>query len=476
MWQAEPPVQVIQSQPTIYLAAKSNVQQIHKKERVLGVCQPVEINMGDGHPVALFSITDAAHYMYVYEKKENFFGDGTKAKVTLVSPPKSGKIEYVDDVPVTYLPNQNFEGYDSFVLQVEQDGIKVKIKYFILVDYAANLKYITCPETPKGAAGWWKISLNPAPDYTQDIHPLLTYTGLANSPVTVETADLSGSAIGSTTAQTITLDTDAAGHSWFVDSTPQDNSEYLPTSNPNQWIAREGTEAANKMDLLSVLLHEYGHALGIAHSADSNDYMAATLAPGVRRLPSSEELSLMAQLAGQARLALDGSAPADTPNPALPLSALGFALIGRLRRTDYGAWTLDAQSAQLLPQKQIAINATLSPLPNPLPLAGEGASVAASGGMDRSAWQTSGNVTFDGQGKAILGETATAQSRLSQSFLINPGGGSTCHIDLQQAINAGDLVTDRGITRTYLSTLRDFAQWRNACLPVLPGKTGHKRG
>ncbi len=182
------------------------------------------------------------------------------------------------------------------------------------------------------------------------------------------------------------------------------NEEYLPTSNPNQWIAKEGTEAANKMDLLSVLLHEYGHALGIAHSADSHDYMAATLAPGVRRLPSSEELSLMAQLAGQARLALEG-VPADTPNPALPLSALGFALIGRLRRTDYGAWTLDAQSAQLLPQKQIAINATLQ-----------------NGDLtDDTAWQTNGNVQFDGAGQATLGESDTAQSHLSQSFLINPG-------------------------------------------------------
>ena len=223
-----------------------------------------------------------------------------------------------------------------------------------------------------------KISLNPTPDNTQDIQPLLTHSVLINASVTVEIADLPGTAVAQTTGQTITLDNNAAGHNWFIDATPADNAEFLPTSNPNQWIAKAGSDAAGKMDLLSVLLHEYGHALGIEHSADGNDFMAATLQPGVRRLPSSDELTLMAQLASQARFALDGLARAssfaatpggdalygyngspDAPNPALPLGALGFALFGRIRRTDYGAWTVQAESAQLLPQYQIAINPTL---------------------------------------------------------------------------------------------------------------------
>lgn len=53
--------------------------------------------------------------------------------------------------------------------------------------------------------------------------------------------------------------------------------------------------------MLSVLLHEYGHALGIDHSADGHDYMATTLTPGVRRMPSAEELALMQQLIAQAK-------------------------------------------------------------------------------------------------------------------------------------------------------------------------------
>lgn len=36
--------------------------------------------------------------------------------------------------------------------------------------------------------------------------------------------------------------------------------------------------------MLSVLLHEYGHTVGLEHSADSGNYMAITLQPGQRRL------------------------------------------------------------------------------------------------------------------------------------------------------------------------------------------------
>ncbi len=277
-------------------------------------------------------------------------------------PPDTKDVRYLKENAEVYYykPEPDYFGKDQAVFSAEYKGRRYKIVLDILVQDMIEQSDAPspCPE-PILIRTKKKVSEQPnRSDFSNDFY---SYAGIE-----FYFDSLPGTAVAQTTGEgadaTITLDTDAAGHGWFVDSTPQDNSEYLPTSNPNQWIAREGTEAANKMDLLSVLLHEYGHALGISHSADGHDYMAATLAPGIRRLPSSEELSLMAQLAGQARLALEG-VPADTPNPALPLSALGFALIGRLRRTDYGAWTLDAQSAQLFPQKQIAINATLNPLP-----------------------------------------------------------------------------------------------------------------
>jgi Matrixin len=116
--------------------------------------------------------------------------------------------------------------------------------------------------------------------------------------------DLASTAVGETVGQglsaQITLDTNAAGHGWYINPTPLDNTdEYLPTSDATVWQAKAGSAAAGKMDMLSVLLHEYGHALGLEHSGDGADFMAASLQPGVRKLPSSEELALMGQLVAQ---------------------------------------------------------------------------------------------------------------------------------------------------------------------------------
>jgi YD repeat-containing protein/VCBS repeat-containing protein len=103
---------------------------------------------------------------------------------------------------------------------------------------------------------------------------------------------LSGIGIGLTTfdsgTPTITLDSTAGGYGWFVDPTPADRSEFGQTLSTSAFLAGPGSPAYGKMDLLTVIAHEFGHVLGYGHSdtfGHPNDLMNDQLSPGKRILP-----------------------------------------------------------------------------------------------------------------------------------------------------------------------------------------------
>ena len=93
-------------------------------------------------------------------------------------------------------------------------------------------------------------------------------------------ADLPGLVLGQTEDGVITIDANAAGWGWFVDRTPQDSREFALQG--DVLVAAAGP-AAGHMDLLTVLTHELGHALGV-HHADVG-VMAGQLIAGVRETP-----------------------------------------------------------------------------------------------------------------------------------------------------------------------------------------------
>lgn len=93
--------------------------------------------------------------------------------------------------------------------------------------------------------------------------------------------NLDGPMLAMAIGNTIYIDRNAAGWGWFIDQTPSIDEEFSTTSNPY-----ELTDGSHEIDLLTVLMHEIGHSLGLEHvdNADvSSTLMQDTLSYGTRR-------------------------------------------------------------------------------------------------------------------------------------------------------------------------------------------------
>jgi hypothetical protein len=111
----------------------------------------------------------------------------------------------------------------------------------------------------------------------------------AMAGVKVEVADLAGGLLGETSGKTILIDQNAAGYGWFVDLTPNNNSEFANLLGPHALGAGSGSPAANRVDLLTTVMHELGHVLGLEH-VGVDDLMSAALPLGERRTISDVDL------------------------------------------------------------------------------------------------------------------------------------------------------------------------------------------
>jgi hypothetical protein len=119
----------------------------------------------------------------------------------------------------------------------------------------------------------------------------------AMKATTFSVGDLSGDIIGQEIAPAhITIDLNAAGHGWYVDSTPSDNFEFTHAQNAagTDLLTDPTSAAAGHMDLLTTVMHELGHVVGLPDStqaSDANDLMYISLVEGERRLPGAGDVA-----------------------------------------------------------------------------------------------------------------------------------------------------------------------------------------
>jgi hypothetical protein len=285
-------------------------------------------------------------------KKHGITNDNPKTDVVIETMPRHGRIERIASGEflgeLRYTPDSGFLGRDfvSFIVTIENKRIRVKMAIEVVKNIPVNDPVEGDPEDDNSEN---RCSGKDA-EFRGQKFVIFENDGqlwFSRGTRLLKTEDIPNTALAQTTGTgvnaQITLDLDAAGHGWFIDYTPYLNEEWLPTSNPYEWQAKPGSDAEGKMDLLSVVLHEYGHVLGLEHSTDSHDFMATTLQPGVRRLPSIEELTRLSPtladagwLAYASTLADPSQPEPNTPsNPApLPVSVgLAAFLASRQRRS-----------------------------------------------------------------------------------------------------------------------------------------------
>jgi hypothetical protein len=97
-------------------------------------------------------------------------------------------------------------------------------------------------------------------------------------------ADLQDAYLGKAQSNVIYLDANAAGHGWFVDSTPMDDNEFSHSIG-NHSLQTLDPLAVDRIDLLSVVEHELGHIAGLGDlEASADNVMCGVLGTGVRRI------------------------------------------------------------------------------------------------------------------------------------------------------------------------------------------------
>jgi hypothetical protein len=120
--------------------------------------------------------------------------------------------------------------------------------------------------------------------------------------LTFEAADLPGGYLGETSGTRIRLDHDAGGHSWFTGFGAKDDAHFVIGVATTRRYADPESAPAGRIDLLTAVMHEMGHALGLEDTyaeQDRDSVMYGFLTKGERRVPSRGQGSFANQTPSQ---------------------------------------------------------------------------------------------------------------------------------------------------------------------------------
>jgi hypothetical protein len=123
-----------------------------------------------------------------------------------------------------------------------------------------------------------------------------TLTTMENTPVVI--GDLPGSYLGQLSGGTITIDQNAAGYGWFVDSTPNQDQELIAQPGAAELQAVD-PQAVDRMDLLTVVEHELVHTAGLDDlDPSATSLMSGQLETGIRRSVTPTDVDAVFSSAG----------------------------------------------------------------------------------------------------------------------------------------------------------------------------------
>jgi len=101
--------------------------------------------------------------------------------------------------------------------------------------------------------------------------------------------DLSGAYLGEADGDRILVDRNAEGKGWFVDASPLSDANFVHAKSATRLYTDPTSAPAGHVDLLTAIMHEMGHKLGLEDSYSANDrdnLMYDYLTVGERRIPS----------------------------------------------------------------------------------------------------------------------------------------------------------------------------------------------